>query len=151
MMPDSFAISMQTCSRLSWIVLLLVLPACGPSNPLGRRAITGRVTLDGAALESGHIDFAPQKPDGVASGAMIVQGEYQMKMQQGLPPGKYIVRISSPEMAKGSAASAAPAGVPPPGIERVPRQYNAESTLTTEVTASGPTRFDFDLKTKISP
>lgn len=130
------------------LLTLVVMLGCRPSNPLGRRAIAGLVTLDGAPVATGHIGFFPAKPEGVASGAMIVDGKYRMETNQGLPPGKYNVRISSPQESKKSAASTLPAGVPPPGIEQIPRRYNAETTLVVEVTDSGPTTFDFELKAK---
>lgn len=151
--------------RLACAVLpLMVLFACGPENPLGRRAVTGRIMLDGSPLKSGHIQFVPLESGGVAAGAMIHKGEYRFEKLRGLPPGKYRVQIFSPVTASESAAQSPPSDGPPglasdvapnmpraalrTGIERIPSRYNSASELTAEITAAGPTRFDFDLKSK---
>ena len=43
-------------------------------NPLGRKAISGKITLEGTPLEQGRISFEPleKRKDGITSGAVIV-------------------------------------------------------------------------------
>ena len=131
-----------------FLIPFLVLLICGCGNPLGRRAIDGRVTLDGAPLKSGNINFIPKQSGGVGSGTIISQGEYHLEDDKGLPPGTYLVQVFSPsESTSSPAPMGAPGRLPPPAVERIPPQYNVNSTLEVVVTESGSINFDFDLKT----
>src|SRR5437868_15173667 len=77
-----------------WAVGLMALIAgCGPANPLGRKALSGTVTLDGKPLERGAIEFHPLEEGGVQSGALISGGHYSIPAHQGATPGKYRVAI----------------------------------------------------------
>ena len=143
------------------LLLATLLLGCGPGNPLGRRAISGSVSLDGAPLDQGSIEFAPQETrGGVGTGAMVLNGQYQIPTLKGLPPGKYVVRISSAEPREessskrptgppgsGTPGPAAPAGFDMTEIkrDRIPARYNAESQLVVEVTEEGENKFDFKL------
>ncbi len=138
-----------------------LLLGCGPSNSLGRRAISGSVSLDGVPLDQGSIEFAPQgNREGVGTGAMLLNGQYSTSTLKGLPPGKYVVRISSAEPheknsskrangppGRGTSGPAGPAGFDMTGIKRnrIPARYNAESQLFVEVTEEGENKFDFKL------
>ena len=141
---------MKTQAILCIPLCLLLLAGCGHGNPLGRVDISGKITLDGKPLPDGNIRFLPQQSGGVQTGAVIDSGgEYHIEKLQGLPPGKYRVQIFSSEKPKGApAVVAAPAGLPPPSIERIPPQYNLASTLVVEVPATDSARFDFQLQTK---
>ncbi len=125
---------------------------CGSDNPLGRQAISGRVTLDGSPLDQGTISFSPQADNGVSSGTTLRNGEYAIAASKGLPPGKYVVRIHSivsdpANKNKVSSESGAPVtGLP--GVERIPPAYNANSTLSIEVVAGRKVEFNFDLQSK---
>ncbi len=118
---------------------------CGPDTG-GRVAVSGHVTLRGTPLKQGTIEFAAKNGSSQSGGA-ITEGKYSLSAVQGLPPGQYIVRISSVE-----GGSAAPVGPPGPesmnqkGRELIPSEYNAGSKLTAEVTPSGRNEFDFELK-----
>lgn len=54
--------------------------------------VTGKVTYDGAPVESGAISFMPVDGKGAAAGATIVNGTYTV---EGVPPGKKIVEVVS--------------------------------------------------------
>jgi hypothetical protein len=54
--------------------------------------VTGKVTYDGAPVESGAISFMPVDGQGAAAGATIVNGVYKV---DGVPPGKKIVEVVS--------------------------------------------------------
>jgi hypothetical protein len=131
-------------------VLAAALAGCGPGNPLNRQAVGGNVTLDGAPLDHGTIEFAPQQPGGVGSGAMIESGKYSITVAQGLPPGKYLVRICSAEAGPSADNPKAPPGPGSvtPGKERIPPRYNAKSDQVVEVVAGRGNSFDFTIQTK---
>jgi hypothetical protein len=137
----------NVCAEVITVVLLIAIPACGTNNPVGRRALSGRVTTNGVPLASGYIHFVPSKSAGTASGAMIVEGKYSLNTSHGLRPGMYIVQICSPHpSASARTRNAPPSGAYQRGVEQIPSQYNSASLLAVEVTASGSTNFDFDLR-----
>lgn len=125
---------------------------CGPANPLGRRAVSGRITLDGQPLAQGNIRFEPLDPKGIATGGVIAKGEFSIAKDKGLPPGKYRVRVFSSEAAPsgpGAAGGERPApGAELPGREIVPAKYNTASEVIHEVTAAGGGEFVLDMRTQ---
>jgi len=126
------------------------LAGCG-RNKLGRLGVSGKVTLDGKPLPQGLIQFEPVKrgPGKVGSGTSIKDGEYSIPTLKGLPPGEYRVRIHSsvaPEQGQGEAMpGAGPRAI---GREIIPPVYNRATTLTANVTNSGASTFDFELKSR---
>lgn len=131
---------------LGWLSIAALLAAgCGGGDGLDRQAISGQVTLDGAPLESGSIRFEPVDGRGVASGAVIIDGAYQVAAAQGLTPGTYHVSISS----AGNAVPAQPSmdNEAPLPEERIPVRYNTETELQITIAPQGPTDFPFDLTT----
>lgn len=110
-----------------------------------RHAVAGRVTWQGQPLETGIISFRPLENQPFESGATIQQGAFTVPRAKGLVPGKYLVRIH---------ASKADPGLPPPaegerdmrpGVEVLPRKYNAASELTAEIGWWGTSTLSFDL------
>lgn len=129
--------------------LLLVFVGCSPSNSLNRQAVSGKVTMDGQPLKMGTIRFSPEDPRGVSSGGPITEGAFAIREDEGLPPGRYTVRIYSTAPDE-SVAEGAPPGLATqkPGIDLVPPRYNAQSELTREVKDGEQNQFDFELTTK---
>ncbi len=75
-------------------ITVVVLSGCGPQSD--RLAISGKITLNGAPLDSGSIRFtsvAGQKL--FASGAVVENGEFDIPQEKGLPPGTYQLEISA--------------------------------------------------------
>lgn len=122
----------------------VLLSGCGSSNELGRRPISGQVTLKGQPLEQGTVRFVPQDPEGVASGASVRQGKFEIPAEQGLPPGAYRVQLSSAG-AEGSAqdATAPPGESQAVAKELIPPAFNTQSNLVVEVAPEGDNHFDF--------
>ncbi len=139
-------------NRTLWLGAVLVTcvgmaiaGGCGPANPEGRLPISGNVTFQGQPLDQGTIRFTPlEGQSDVGSGAMIQNGSYSLEAHQGLPPGKYRVWISSTEQT-GGPVEEMPGMAEEAPKERIPSQYNDQSTLEAEVTAGGDNKFDFDL------
>lgn len=139
---------------VSFILLLVAFTVgCGQSNPLGRQAISGRVTLDGTALNQGTIAFSPESRGGVSSGGIIRNGEYRILADRGLPPGKYRVRINSsaanPNQKNPPVKASPPGGTNESlGIERIAPTYNRASKIVIEVVAGQSSELNFDAKSK---
>jgi hypothetical protein len=133
---------------LASVCFVCVLSGCG-SDPLGRHAISGSVTLDGAPVDNGSITFQPTEQATTSSGAMIKGGKYSIARDQGLPVGKYRVAISAPK--PGTGGDVPPGEMPgetPPAVEMIPPEWNVNSNQTIEVKADGPFEFNFEVVSK---
>jgi hypothetical protein len=138
------------CLLLFYSILPLVLLAgCGRENPLGRKAISGKVTLDGAALDQGNIEFHPMFEGGVQSGGRITSGSYSIPAHEGVLVGKYRVSISdfvpTPPLPPGHMPGDP---IPPSPKPKVPAEWNSNSQHTVVVKKEGPFIFDFEIITK---
>jgi hypothetical protein len=129
--------------------LAAALAGCGGENPLGRKAISGKVTLNGQPLENGTIEFAPQVEGGVSSGGIISGGAYSIAAEQGLPVGKYRVAIVDQQPAAPLPPGHKPGDdLPPPPKPQIGPEWNTQSKQTIEVKKEGPFQFDFPVTTK---
>jgi len=125
---------------------LLVSLGCKPRSD--RLPISGKVTFNGAALDSGSIRFSSTGGEKIfASGAMIQNGEYHIPQEKGLPPGTYHLEINSPDAKAPLVLSPAAPGEPTirTAPERIPPEYNVNSKKTVEVTVDSKNNFDFDV------
>jgi hypothetical protein len=115
-----------------FLLLPLLLFGCGKDNPLNRQSVSGKISLDGTLLPQGTIEFSP-KGEGVASGASIKDGKFEIPADKGLPAGDYLVRLS--------ASDATAELVEMPGesnkiaAELIPEKYNSKSSETFTVKA----------------
>ena len=134
---------MRCAFKLCVLLSSLVCAGCGGPDGPERHAVSGKVTLDGKPLDSGHIQFEPQGEPNISGGAVIKDGQYAVPEDQGLPAGKYRIRIFS---AGGEAPPLEEApGEAPPMEERIPPDFNATSEKFVEVTAGGDNAFDFSI------
>jgi hypothetical protein len=122
-----------------FMALAMAATGCGGS---GLYEVAGTVNFKGKPLPSGRIEF--QGPSAAGS-AVITDGKYRLPAEQGLPPGKYKVLVTS-------VGAAPQAKNIPPGSEPlvepkepIPETYNSKTTLSYEVVGSSRTA-DFDLK-----
>jgi hypothetical protein len=129
---------------------IALFSGCGSSGPT-RFEVTGQVIFDGQPVHDGVIRFLPQDGQGSSDGSQILHGEYRIPREKGLFPGKYKVAITAGDGLSGAGdagAKAAPAKQVPgltPGVERVPPEWNTQTTQIVEVTADGPNKFNFDI------
>jgi hypothetical protein len=129
---------------------LVLAPGCEQGGADGRLAVSGTVTFEGAPLDQGSIEFTSTgEGPAVFTGAMIENGKYSVPAGQGLPPGTYLVKISSAAEDPSAPAPEMP-GMPEEGAEgaqeRIPAEYNTESTQEVTVTADGENKFDFNIQ-----
>ena len=147
MRPFRYLSAVCALAAVSLAAQALVV-GCGADNPLGRKAIYGAVTLDGSPVATGSIDFQPMQ-QGVSSGAVIADGKYSIKAEQGLPKGKYRVAIYATTPGAGTLASGAmPGDDVPPAVELVPPEWNSKSEHTIDVTDQSSQEFSFNIVTK---
>jgi hypothetical protein len=123
---------------------------CGGGPEVG--SVSGRVTLDGEPLADARVNFQPiggsGRNAGIGSyGRTNANGEYSLTLiddsGQGAVVGMHKVMIKAvPEPKGGPNDDKARSGP-----DRVPREYNIDSTLTFEV-KPGPNTADWPLKSK---
>ena len=113
---------------------LLLLAGCA-SDPLGRQAVSGTVEFQGQPLDQGRIQFVPVTKGPTESGATIENGKFQIPRESGLAPGTYKVSVFSYDQKGAKVPSEEIPGDPgnTQFKERIPKKYNAETTLTVEV------------------
>jgi hypothetical protein len=132
-----------------WTLLLItgclaVSGGCGPTS--SRRAVKGTVTYQGKPLENGTITFqTTTAPPAMAGGSPIKDGKYEIPADKGLEPGTYRVLISAAGPPAKQTVAERAAGASPRASEVIPAKYNAESTLTAEITSGGSAPVDFAL------
>ncbi len=134
-------------------LLLLVVFACLPvgCGGDGRLGVSGTVEFGGKPLEDGTIQFLSEdmSKGGAAAGGVIKGGSYSFKADQGLPPGKYKVQISSGDP-KNMVREEGPPGESsgrPVAKERLPAEYNSNSKIIVEV-GPGKTVHNFQIPKK---
>jgi hypothetical protein len=149
----------------SFFLLILAVLWTGCSDPYaGRMEVSGSVTLEGKPLPDGSILFFPLDQQETPGGAPIVNGEYDIPRQNGLKPGKYLVRITSGDgktMARVGARrdknppkeqAAAPGGSTNiVSMDRIPEEWNIRSKQEREVKANSVNRFNFDIPSANGP
>jgi len=134
------------CGYVGCVLAAILFTAIGCGAETGDRLpLSGKVQFNGQPLEQGTIEFASADRQ-QQTGAVIQGGTFDIPATQGLPPGEYIVRISSAE------EGAAPPPDQPPGpesinavnLERIPAEFNSNSKLKVELSAE-QTDFQFEI------
>jgi hypothetical protein len=100
-------------------------------------AVSGTVTWEGAPIPHGDIRFFPLDPHITPTAGKIIDGAYAFEAR----PGEKRVEITSYRL----SGKLTPAGKPI-GEMYIPDRYNANSTLTADVTFDGDNQFNFDLQ-----
>jgi hypothetical protein len=157
--PSRFLLTCIRCTgvtsafaRIALVMSMLVLCAgCGPRSD--RLELSGAVTLDGAPLDGGSIQFSSLEGEKlIGTGAMISGGEYFVTQEKGLPPGTYRVEISAPDTSVPPVRLRTPSGELgiPTAPERIPAEYNVNSNQTIQVDDDSDNHFEFDIMSKPS-
>jgi hypothetical protein len=138
--------------RTRWLLFPSVLLAagCGGGHPIA--PVSGKVTLNGKALEGAIVSFQPleaSRDAGIGStGKTDANGQYRLKTadgKDGAIVGKHKVVITHLTQQAGEGDQRPPRGGWPMA-EKVPEEYNSKSKLTFEVLPAGTTEADFPLK-----
>jgi hypothetical protein len=125
------------------LATLTVLPTAGCGRG-GQGEVTGTITLKGAPLDQGTIQFVRDTdPPQAAGGSAIRAGQYKIPGSAGLAPGRYKVLITSPEIVGNQGQGDPMMSEKPVNKERIPSEFNAESQTYVEVRADGANQFNF--------
>ncbi|MBN2295535.1 MAG: carboxypeptidase regulatory-like domain-containing protein [Pirellulales bacterium] len=124
------------------LLILAAVPLAGCSGGDGRKELSGTVTVDGQPLESGSINFRPTAGTKAnSSGSTIVNGEFEIGADKGLPVGKYKVTVQAFKKSGRMVQDPQMGEIP----ETVPISFMEAGTLEAEITADGENRFNFKL------
>ncbi len=122
------------------VVLCFATLFAGCQKSDGLCAVEGTVTLDGAPLAEGTINFGPMAgAHGTATGAKIVDGKYSARASQ----GEMAVSIRSQ---KRETVQDPERGEMITATELIPDKYNQNSELKVTI-QPGKNTHNFDLKT----
>lgn len=120
------------------LALAMIAGCGGPSDGFERFPAEGTVTLDGRPLESGTINFIPER-EGASSSVPIADGAFRLRGGDGLSPGPYRVEIFSVRATGRQVPSLDDPGALVDEITNIiPEQYNIRSSLKAEIPAGGP-------------
>lgn len=130
-------------------VCLFSIAGCGSGDGLNRKALSGKITLDGAPIPNGSITFEPLQTGGISGGGVYTNGEYKIEQKVGLPPGKYRVTLTGDDGSNFAVSAGKMPGddIMPARKNFIPDGWN-ESKQEIEVTDSGKNVIDFELKSK---
>jgi len=121
------------------LCLLVLLPASGCLGSRERK-VSGTVTWEGKPVPDGTINLIPTDPNLPAATGKIVNGAYEVFA---VPGPKKVEIYASREVGE---------FLPHMGMAAremyIPEEYNALSTLTLEVGASGENTYSFELPEK---
>jgi hypothetical protein len=131
----------------------LVLSGCGDNgDDLPRRAVAGRVVVDGQPLDAGEIVFVPRGGEGPSAGGKIENGSYSIRRADGPLAGPHDVSISSSRpTGKKIKDEVDPNVTYDERIETIPEKYNSATELKADVASGGSNRFDFTLTGRKDP
>ncbi len=126
------------CHFLATFLACSALLGCSGSREEPTYDVSGTVTLDGAPLADGFINFESDPPDGQPSGsAQITKGNYATKSRAGKKKVTITANKSTGEKDSGGFDIT---------VNWLPARYNSNSILKAEITPQGPNKFDFPLK-----
>jgi len=122
--------------RFVLVGLLLCCYGCGQSDDVQRAAVSGKVTIDGVAVDNGTIAFIPSGGNkGPTAGAAIQNGVYTIAADNGpvIGPNRVELHASKKTGRKVQMPMAAPGTMTDEVTEAFPKHYNVESTLVAEI------------------
>ena len=121
------------------LLVCLVSCGCGRSVAEKKYPLSGTVTLDGEPLAEAEI-YLLTKETGDVDSVSVRNGTFEGEAK----PGNRRVEIRA--YREGEPVAPMPGAEPEPSrVNYIPARYNAESTLTAEVTPEGPNQFTFEL------
>jgi len=138
------------------LLLICCLIACGmmtgcgkKPNPDGRQDVSGRITLNGAPLINGTINFSDKSPENAGgAGGLISNGKYTLTGEYGIKPGTYTVRIYGArdyDRVTGEVATDQTPMGNLVAVNLVPDEYNKKSELTFTVEEGKKNVFNLEM------
>lgn len=135
-------IRVNLCFLCGCSLLFVSAAGCGPSDPLARYPVKGKVSFQGQPVEEGTITFEDPSAGQVNSSPLAAGGAYSLE----LPAGDFKVSVAPP-LVETKAGPDSPGDMVPKKVANIPKKYwvQEKSGLTARVERDNTT-FDFDLQ-----
>lgn len=153
----------MTCTTkygLAFLFLLTisVYSGCGaPPNPDGREDVLGVIKLNGIPIEDGGtIYFEPVEGDswGGGRGPILKGGKFHLTQQDGIKPGKYIVRVDLQVLYDKDTDQMRTVETPDwrcYAVQVIPDEFCKKSTIECDVLEGRRNTFNYDIVTDFVP
>ena len=130
----------------AYLFIIGLIAGCGPDYG-GRQEVKGTVKLKGVMLDQGVIDFTPLEAQPTKGGALISNGSYSIPRKSGLMKGKYRVIITAGDgrTTENSDEPPGPTGGNIISKERIPPEFNKNTTQEVVVVENKANVFDYDI------
>ena len=140
------------------LMLVAFMSGCKKNvNPDGRLDVSGKITMNGQPIRgSATVRFDPVGDDKMAGGSARIDGKgnYLLTGQDGIKPGKYIVRISAVDTFDKTTNTWRTAETPEGreyAVRVVPRDFNDNSTLEFDAADGKKNVFNYDIVSDAEP
>ena len=119
---------------VGWAFAAAIFTGCSGNAGPQRVVVSGTVTYRGQPVERGWIRFFPQQGQLPASGAVIVDGKYQVADKGGVPTGTHRIEVVAYRAMPQRPADSPSTGLSDPRMsapqsQYIPAKYNAKTTL----------------------
>jgi hypothetical protein len=143
----------RSCVALILGCILGTAIGCARDVP-NRAVVKGTITIDGAPLPTGSIDFIPMDRGGQPGGAAIEKGHFAISADKGLMAGAYKVQVQAQrptgkKVWDGMGDERAPASKKNyvnVMESYIPAKFNNRSTLTVNIELGKVNECNFDLQ-----
>jgi hypothetical protein len=134
-------IPIQIARGGAWIGLVIcAVGLVGCNRTAARYPVSGAVSWNGEPIQEGDIIFEPEDANQLPEAGKVVNGRYEIKVTAGRKKVRLYASREKPTASKAMGPGERESIIPP--------DYNARSSVTADVTPTGPNRFDFHLPTK---
>lgn len=129
------------------LCLVWVLPGCGSSS--GRFPVSGKVSLDGVAVDQGAIVFMPVEGETIKAGGRIIDGNYNIDAEKGPAVGKHKVLLYWEKKTGKTYIDRDSGDEYDRRAEGLPSQYQSEQTPLLVDIVQGKNEHDFILSSDL--
>lgn len=130
------------------VVMALVLMISSGCGAQSAGEVSGRVFLDDRPLDGAVIQLKPKgNPEAKEVSTEVNNGEFKFSGAQWIKPGEYYVMFTSQQPGAGAIIDGVQTGkgIPAPKAF-VPKAYEKKGTLSATISAEGPSKLLFQLK-----
>jgi hypothetical protein len=138
---------------VAFFVLALLITGCADKFG-GRVEVVGEVQLKGQPIKDGVVMFEPLDGQDTRVNSIIINGSYKVERENGLKPGKYLIRVTagdnkSPVNVFNPNEGPGPSAVGSTNViskELIPESWNTKSKETRTITSESPNTINLDIK-----
>ena len=126
----------MTTGHTAFLALLTGLALCAAGCGKGgdqQSDVAGDVTYDGQPVGAGAVSFEPSTPTASPGTFTIHDGKFAAAAGASLKPGKYLVRVTAPDLSKMKSGTTDDPHAQVQFVPLLPEAWNVQSKLTVEL------------------